>query len=170
MKHIRFSILMLTFFLGCAQDSADEDNAIVTGHIYKKATPSDSVLDSIVVDTLSGGVDTFWTYIDWDFSVPVESVKVYVESDENSEVPYQGSDIIGYTDAHGVFSIPVYLGNTPKCERITGYEPVYYADVRVLAVYKMNGYDFGGGITLGRGKTFPLWDIALVWFNPQEAD
>ena len=148
MKDIRIFVLTLfALFLGCAQEPGDEDNAVVTGRIYKYAeyeTPSDSV---------------------WIFYEPVESVTVYVESDIDSDIPYEGPDIIGFTDSRGIFSIPVYLGNTADATKPSGYKPVYYADVRVLVVYNGKGYDFGGGITLGRGDTFYLGSISLEWFT-----
>jgi len=162
-----FSVLCL-LLLGCEQKIDDPDNAVVSGYIYREAIPSDSTfacIESTLVDTVNNvwEYDSGWVYIDWDFYNPVESVEVFVESDISSSIPYCGPDIIGYTDSTGLFSIPVYLGHT-YCQE-TGYNYVYYADVRVLCVYKGVSYDFGGGITLSRGKEFKLWTICLKWFT-----
>ncbi|MDI6839943.1 MAG: hypothetical protein QMD71_03660 [bacterium] len=144
-------LLSLLLITGCEQKPLDTDNAVVSAYIYEYAVPTDSVF-----------VDSVWEYTKWDFYNPVESVQVFVEPDIASAIPYRGPDIIGYTDSTGLFSIPVYLGHT-QCG--SSYEYVYYADVRVLCVYKGGKYyDYGGGITLARGKEFRLWPIALMWF------
>jgi hypothetical protein len=149
------------FLLGCEQLPEDPDNAIISGYIYKKAIATDSVF-----------VDGAWTVIEWNFYDPAESIHVWVESDLASSIPYVGPDVDGYTNADGLFSIPIYLGHTEKracAGELTGYEYTYYADVRVFAIHDIRGRpsmsDFGSGITLGRGKEFRLWNIALQWFN-----
>ena len=165
-----YCLLFTSYFLlpGCEQKIDDPDNAIVSGCIYREAIPSDSTfacIESTLVDSANNvwEYDSGWVYIDWDFYNPVESVEVFVESDITSSVPYCGPDIISYTDSTGLFSIPVYLGHTYYPG--TGYNYVYYADIRVLCMYKGVSYDFGGGITLGRGKEFRLWTICLKWFT-----
>jgi len=178
MKNKRFfpyllsAIYCLLFFTGCDEQQPldDPDNAIVSGYVYQLAVATDSVIDTIIRDTLGIPTDTLWTYIDWDFSIPVESVQVWVESDCGSDVPYQGPDIDGYTDSNGFYNIPIYLGHraVKDCAgNITGYEYVYFADVRVFVVYKGLFYDFKGGITLGRAREFRLFPIALDWVRPE---
>lgn len=146
-------ILLSCFIMGCEQPLDDPDNAYVSGIIYQYAFAIDSVY-----------VDTGWIYTDWEFSNPVESVQVWIEGDINSSVPYQGPDIQGYTNSEGLFSVPVYLGQTLSDNSITGYDFVEYADVRVFAVFKGNIFDFGGGLTVARGKDSRLFPIALTWF------
>lgn len=156
MKYLSIAILLTCLLIGCEQQPDDVDNAVVTGVIYQYATATDSVFS-----------DSEWVYTDWEFANPVESVQVWVEGDPNSSLPYEGPDIEGYTDENGYFSIPVYLGEEPSEGSMTGYKYIEYADVRVFAVYKGNMFDFGGGVTLGRGKEFKLFPIALTWFlNP----
>ncbi|MBI4723027.1 MAG: hypothetical protein HY769_08565 [Candidatus Stahlbacteria bacterium] len=154
MKKIYFLVLVFCL-LGCEQLPDDPDNAIVSGYIYKRATPIDSVL-----------VEGNWKYIEWDFYDPAESIHVWIESDLASTIPYKGPDIDGYTDKNGLFSIPIYLGHTEDVNH--NYEYMYYADVRVFVPYILGSdtlmYDFGGGITLGRGKDFRLYPISLSWF------
>lgn len=160
MKKLFVLIIMLVVF-GCYQLPEDPDNAIISGYIYKRAVPVESVW-----------VDETWKYIDWEFFDPAESVQVWVESDFTSQVPYRGPDIDGYTDANGLYTIPIYLGHTKVKDangNIVGYEYTDYADVRVFALHFLVPdtliYDFGGSITLGRGREFRLPPIALPWFN-----
>ncbi len=167
-KLLVLCLVFFTFLVGCNQQQPldDPDNAIVSGYVYKTAIPTDSVIDSVVVDTLGIPTDTIWAYIDWAYSNPAENVHVWVESDLCSEIPYVGPDIDGYTDSTGFYSVPIYLGHTAvkACGGdITGYEYVYFADVRVFVLYTSFMYDFGGGITLGRAREFRLPTIALNW-------
>ena len=153
MKKLYILVLVLAL-LGCEQLPDDPDNAIVSGYIYKQATPIESVL-----------VDGNWKYIKWDFYDPAESIQVWIEGDLTSTIPYAGPDIDGYTDKNGLFSIPIYLGHTEDATT-HNYEYKYYVDVRVFVIGSATlMYDFGGGITLGRGKEFRLFPIALSWFN-----
>ncbi len=175
MKYAKFSvscILFSIFFMGCneKQPLDDPDNAIVSGYVYKRATPTDSVIDTIIRDTAGIPIETLWTYIDWTFSDPAESVQVWIESDITSPLPYAGPDIDGYSDSTGFYSIPIYLGHTAvkACGGdIVGYEYTYFADARVFVLYKGFIYDFGGGITLGRGREFRLFPISISWVRPQ---
>ena len=156
-----YILLAVLFMLGCEQLPDDPDNAIVSGYIYKQAVAVESVW-----------VDPVWEYVEWEFFDPAESIHVWVESDITSAVPYLGPDIDGYTNVNGFFSIPVYLGHTGVKDangNIIGYEYNDYADVRVMVLQTVEpggiNYDFGGGITLGRGKEFRLYTIAIPWFN-----
>lgn len=156
-----FMLIIILILLGCKQLPHDPDNAIVSGYIYKRAVPVESVW-----------VNNSWRYIKWDFYDPAESIHVWVESDMTSSTPYLGPDIDGYTNANGFYRIPVYLGHTEVRDingNIIRYEYTHYADVRVfvfhLLVPDTMMYDFGGGITLGRGREFRLPPIALAWFN-----
>ena len=159
---ISIFVTSLLIILGCEQKATDPSNAIVSGYVYRSVVYTDSTLQ-----------DSIWVYTDWDFYDPVESVQVWVESDIMSSIPYNGPDVMGYTDASGKFSIPVYLGhNTIKDAEgsIVGYEYVHYADVRVWCVYKGGlSYDFGGGITLEAGKEFELYPICLEWLSSIES-
>jgi len=147
-------LAVVLLLLGCYQDLDDPDNAIVSGYVYECAVAGG--------DTLYGE----GYYTEAEFYNPVESVHVWIESDIESEIPYMGPDVDGYTDANGFFSIPVYLGHTERLSsyHVVDYDYVYYADVSVFWVYKgMLFYDFGGGITLGRGKEFRLFETTLLW-------
>jgi hypothetical protein len=158
----------------------DPDNATISGEVYKNVVYTDSVAigfkwvytDSVLVDSVWVYTDSMlspmeWRYTDWYFTNPVESVQVWVESDENSAVPYTGPVIMGYTDSLGRFSIPIYLGHT-YCD-LTGYTYLYYADVRVFCIYKGGwSYDFGGGLTLKAGEEFKLFPICMEWPSPTE--
>lgn len=150
-------IIAMVLF-GCEQTADDPDNAIVSGYVYRHVAYTDSVF-----------VDTAWIYTDWYFYDPIESVQVWVESDITSKVPYTGPDIMGYTDSLGRFEIPVYLGHRPIKDYsgfVTGYEYVYYADVRVWCAYKGTLlHDFGGGITLEAGKRFELYPVCMEWLT-----
>lgn len=148
-------LLCLLPLLGCEQMADDPDNAILSGEVYRHVIYTDSVF-----------IDTVWVYTDCYFTDPVESVQVWVESDVESDIPYTGPDIKGYTDSHGRFSIPVYLGHTYS--DLTGYTYVYYADVRVFCVKGGWFYDFGGGISLKAGEEFKLFPICLEWSTPSE--
>jgi len=159
---ISIFVTSLLIILGCEQKPSDSSNVIVSGYVYHSVVYTDSTLH-----------DSVWVYTDWDFYDPAESVQVWVESDITSSVPYTGPDIMGYTDSLGRFEIPIYLGHTPIKDYdgfITGYEYVYYADVRVWCVYKGGlFYDFGGGITLEAGKEFELFPICIEWPSPTES-
>jgi len=155
-------VASLLMILGCEQKPNDSNNALVSGYVYRSVAYKDSTW-----------YDSIWIYTDWDFYDPAESVQVWVEGDCDSEVPYNGPDIMGYTDSLGRFEIPIYLGHTPIMDYdglITGYEYVYYADVRVWCVYKGGlFYNFGGGITLEAGKEFELFPICIGWDSPTQA-
>jgi len=152
-KVVVFLLLCLLPLLGCEQKADDPDNAILLGEVYRHVVYTDSVF-----------IDTVWVYTDCYFTDPVESVQVWVESDEESGVPYIGPDIMAYTDSLGKFRIPVYLGHTYA----DGYDYRYYVDVRVFCIKGAWFYDFGGGITLKAGEEFKLYPICLEWGTPSE--
>jgi hypothetical protein len=155
-------VASLLVILGCEQKPSDSSNAIVSGNVYRSVVYKDSTWR-----------DSVWVYTDWDFYDPAESVQVWIEGDCESEIPYAGPDVMGYTDSLGRFEIPIYLGHTlikDSDGSITGYEYVYYADVRVWCVYKGGlFYDFGGGITLEAGEVFELFPICIEWPSPTES-
>lgn len=155
MKYIFITALLVCLLIGCERKPDDPSNAIVSGKIYKLAVATDSVF-----------ADSQWKYTDWNFLNPVESVQVWIERDPNSSNSYKGPGIVGITDSSGNFSIPVNLGEDSVQGNVTGYRYVEYADVEVKAIYKgVLTYNFGGGITLERGETFPLFPIALTQFT-----
>lgn len=168
---LTYCLLLTAYCLlttGCEQKSDDIDNAFITGYIYQSRLGSgDStyVVTDSSYDTLAGQWDYsgYWFYFDCNYVNPVESVQIWVESDIESSIPYNGPDIYGYTDANGYYEIPVYLGHT-YCP--TGYDYVYSADVQVWYISKSGLYfSWGGGITLKRGGEFRLPTICLEDFG-----
>ena len=120
---------------GCDPDQDSPDYATITGYIYT---------DSTMAQGVSG-------------------VRVIVESDIESEVPYSGPDQFGWTDNNGHFSISFYLGH----ENVAGnvVEHTYIADCAVSYWHQGHFFAWTGGVTVASGKEYTLPNVHLGQFE-----
>ncbi len=110
--------------------------------------------------------------------VPVPGVRMVIESDDDSDRPYRGPDVIGVSGDDGVATALVFPGfederdqnnNTGGNEQPTGPEdpldlppPLFFGDVAVTLIYQGSIVSFiSGGLTLGSGRLFDLGPIFL---------
>ncbi len=94
-----------------------------------------------------------------DHTQGVAGVQVVIESDPNSDTPYEGPDRWILTDGRGHFEGAVFLGRTE-----TGY--AYLADLSVQYFYNNKRFLWSGGITVGPGSTFTLPAVDTTMFVP----
>jgi len=111
--------------------------------------------------------------------VPVPGVRMVIESDNDSERPYRGPDVIGVSGDDGVATALVFPGfddetnqnnnGTGGNQQLTGPEnpldlppPLFFGDVAVTLIYRGSIVSFiSGGLTLGSGRLFDLGPIFL---------
>jgi hypothetical protein len=94
-----------------------------------------------------------------DHAQGIAGVQVVIESDMNSDQPYEGPDRWTRTDGRGHFDGAVFLGHTDA-----GYN--YIADLSVQYFYNNKRFVWSGGITVGPGSTFTLPAVDTTMFVP----
>ena len=98
--------------------------------------------------------------------VGIAGVKVVIESDEDSEVPYLGPDRWFETDENGYFEGFVFLGASEDDPA----EYTYVADLDVAYFSESLSFRWGGGITVGPGSHFTLPTVYRSWFEQDTGD
>jgi hypothetical protein len=91
----------------------------------------------------------------------VSGVKVIIESDQDSEVPYNGPDRWFETDESGYFEGFVFLGASEDDPA----EYTYVADLTVGYFAEGQTFSWNGGITVSPGSHFTLPTVYRNWFG-----
>lgn len=114
-----------------------------------------------------------------DSRAPVSGVRMIIESDSDSERPYNGPDVIGVSGQDGVATAKVFPGLTEQQEGGTGGgtgggttqgplnplelpPPLFFGDAAVTLIY--NGQIASlivGGLTIGSGRMYDLGTVFL---------
>lgn len=100
-----------------------------------------------------------WVFTDPSHSRGVEGVQVIIESDPESDTPYEGPDRWTVTDGSGHFVGAVYLGRTE-----TGYN--WVGDLSVAYYWNNKIFAWTGGITVAPGSVFTLPPVDTTMFMP----
>jgi hypothetical protein len=117
--------------------------------------------------------------------VPVPGVRMVVESDSDSERPYNGPDVVGVSGEDGVATAKVFPGLTEQQQGGGGGggggaggttqgplnplelpAPLYFGDAAVTLIY--NGQIVSlivGGLTIGSGRMYDLGTVFLEDLN-----
>jgi hypothetical protein len=103
----------------------------------------------------------------------VEGVKVWVESDSESDLPYYGGDVTVVTNEGGEYVVQIFLGFVTQEDALGGLtfdpeQPQYVGDARMILFYEDMYLDFGGGISLELGQTIQMPTVYLSQFVPFE--
>ncbi len=111
--------------------------------------------------------------------IPVAGVRMVVESDQDSDRPYRGPDVISVSGEDGVATARVFPGfededeqnnnNSGGDQQPMGPEnpldlppPLFFGDAAVTLIYQGSIVSFiSGGLTLGSGRLFDLGPIFL---------
>lgn len=128
------ALFVLLCLWGCDPDQETPDYTTVSGRIYA---------DSMMTQGVSG-------------------VAVVVESDEESQSPYNGPDQFAWTDSDGYFEVSFYLGHSFEGTELTHF---YIADCAVSYWYNGQNFAWSGGVTVASGKTFHLPNVHLGQFE-----
>jgi hypothetical protein len=92
----------------------------------------------------------------------VSGVRVVIESDIESDIPYQGPDRWFETDQNGYFEGYIFLGMDDEVPN----EYVYVADLSVgYWTSESQTFSWDGGITVGPGSHFTLPTVYLTMFE-----
>lgn len=102
-----------------------------------------------------------WVYADDTHTSGVEGVQVIIESDAQSENPYEGPDRWTVSAANGRFEGAVFLGN----HFAEGQHYVYVGDLSVAYFYHGRTFRWSGGITVSPGTDFTLPAVDLSMFQ-----
>jgi hypothetical protein len=115
--------------------------------------------------------------------VPVPGVRLVVESDAESDRPYNGPDVITLSGEDGVAIAKVFPGLTVQeqgggggggggdgGQTTTGPRnplevpaPLFFGDARVVVIYQGDIVPFiGGGLTIGSGRLYDLGSVFLL--------
>jgi hypothetical protein len=109
--------------------------------------------------------------------VPVPGVRLIVESDPDSDVPYRGPDVVAISGEDGVATAEVFTGFTEQQQQgggpITGPPnplelppPLFFGDAAVTLIYQGAILGLvGGGLTLGNGRLYDLGTVFLDDFG-----
>ena len=100
-----------------------------------------------------------WVFTDGSHSRGIEGVQVIIESDPESENPYEGPDRWTVTDASGRFEGAVFLGHSNG-------EYNYIADLSVGYFWHGKSFSWTGGITVAPGAVFTLPPVDTTMFVP----
>ncbi len=115
----------------------------------------------LLEDTQSYAVVEGYVYADASMTRGAPGVEVIVESDENSQNPYQGPDLVTFTDSTGYFSVKVFLNYEETDTSITYHN---IADVSVY--YNHQGRSFRyTGVTVHVGGVYRLPAVHLGMFE-----
>lgn len=106
-----------------------------------------------------------------DEPIGVEGVKVWIESDSESDLPYYGGDVTVATDEAGEYYARIFLGFVTQEDALGGFtfdpeQPQYVGDARVLFFYEDLYFDMGGGVSLEMGQTIKIPTLYLSQFIP----
>ena len=102
-----------------------------------------------------------WVYTDNTLSTGVEGVQVIIESDPQSENPYEGPDRWTVSGSNGHFEGAVFLGN--HMAEGQGYN--YLGDLSVAYFYQGRTFRWSGGVTVSPGSDFTLPAVDLTMFQ-----
>jgi hypothetical protein len=116
-----------------------------------------SACDEGVDDWNSSARVAGWVYTDASHTRGVEGVQVIIESDPESEVPYEGPDRWTVSDASGHFEGAVFLGNSDG-------DYNYVADLSVGYFWHGKSFSWIGGITVSPGSVFTLPAVDTTMF------
>ena len=112
--------------------------------------------------------------------VPVPGVRLIVESDPESEVPYRGPDVVAISGQDGIATAQVFTGITEQQQQGGGGgqqplgppnplelpAPLFFGDAAVTIIYQGAILGFiGGGLTIGNGRQYDLGDVFLDDFG-----
>ena len=95
--------------------------------------------------------------------VGVEGVQVFIETDPNSQVTFQMSDIQTFTDSAGRYEARIFLSFESTGDQITDFVPNFLGDVRV-AFFSGTKFFAITGLTVGAGKEIRAPDVFLTEF------
>src|SRR5688572_24395443 len=110
--------------------------------------------------------------------VPVPGVRLIVESDPDSERPYNGPDVAAISGEDGVATAQVFTGFTAVQQQQGQQQPtgpanplqlpapLYFGDAAVTLIYQ--GAILGlvsGGLTIGNGRLYDLGTVFLDDFG-----
>jgi len=98
--------------------------------------------------------------------VGIPGVKVIIESDQDSEVPYLGPDRWFETDENGYFEGFMFLGAAEDDPA----EYTYVADLNVQYFADVGSFNWNGGITVSPGSHFTLPTVYRNWFGQNTGD
>jgi hypothetical protein len=104
---------------------------------------------------------------------PVEGVIMYVESDPDSERPFNGPDQTFVSDANGFVRAAVFPGLDPEgapeggpTTPLDGLPFLFYGDACVHFILDGTISTFSCGITMGAGKVIKLGSVFATDFVP----
>ncbi len=112
-------------------------------------------------DSQSYAVVEGYVYADASMTRGASGVEVIVESDENSQNPYQGPDIMTFTDSSGYFSAKIFLNYEETDTSITYHN---IADVSVYFNYQGRSFRYTG-VTVHVGGVYRLPAVHLGMFE-----
>jgi hypothetical protein len=108
-----------------------------------------------------------------DDRTPVEGVIMIVESDPDSDRPFQGPDQSFVSDRNGVVRAAVFPGVDPDAEPEGGpttpfdvTPPLFFGDACVHFLHEGDFSTFSCGVTLGAGKVLQLGVFFVDEFFP----
>jgi hypothetical protein len=99
-----------------------------------------------------------------DSRVPIEGVIMIIESDPESERPFQGPDQSFVSNREGLIRAAVFPGQDPEAEEPPGgpatpfdvAPPLFFGDACVHFIHEGTFSTFSCGVTLGAGKVLNL--------------
>ena len=109
--------------------------------------------------------------------VPVPGVRLIVESDPDSERPYNGPDVVSISGEDGVATAQVFTGYVEQVQQggqqVTGPpnplelpQLLYFGDAAVTLIYQGAILGLvGGGLTIGNGRLYDLGTVFLDDFG-----
>ncbi len=115
----------------------------------------------VLEDSQSYAIVEGYVYADAGMTRGVPGVEIIVESDENSQNPYQGPDIITFTDSTGYFAAKVFLTYSETDTSVT-YESI--ADVSVYYNHRGKSFRYTG-VTVHVGGVYRLPAVHLGMFE-----
>lgn len=107
---------------------------------------------------------------------PIPGVRMIVESDVDSDRPYNGPDVVAISGEDGVATAKVFPGLNEETTGTGGGDggatgpsnpldvppPLVFADTAVTLVYNGQLVSFiGGGLTIGSGRLYDLGSVFL---------
>ncbi len=115
----------------------------------------------LLEDSGSYAIVEGYVYADASMTRGVPGVEVIVESDENSQNPYQGPDLMTFTDSTGYFSIKVFL-TYEATDTSVSYHDI--ADVSVYYNYRGRSFRYTG-VSVHVGGVYRLPAVYLGMFE-----
>jgi hypothetical protein len=106
--------------------------------------------------------------------VPVSGVRMIVESDAESERPYNGPDVVGVSGEDGVAVAKVFPGLNEQPSAGAGQQqtgprnplelpaPMFFGDAAVVLIYQGQIRSLiAGGLTIGSGRQYDLGTVFI---------